>query len=197
MAALRKCSLVAAFVLVLGLAPWRAEALVISVSDTQGQTVSGQNFNFAFAGLPSPGTGGIFELVMRGDYSGFTTESAVASIDMAGGQLDVGDTANGVISNSISGLSLISSNRTSFAFDDVLWEFSFSLSDALLNAAIADGLFTTNVNLDRGVNAFNPQTAFVRVGLNYTANVPAPGALALLGAGLAAFGFARRNRRLA
>ena len=171
-----------------------ASATFISVAETQLQTSDGQEFNFSFASLPNPGTNGSFSLKMRGDYSGFNSESSLATIDIAGGLLDVGNTANGVISNTISGLSLSSSNKTTFTFDDVQWDFMFTMSDILLNQVIFDSVANFTIDLDPGVHNF-ATSSFVSVGLDYeSVSVPEPSIIALFAAGLFGIGFARRRR---
>lgn len=171
-------------------------ATPFSVSDQQLITRSGQVFNFNFSPVPTSGTTGQFSITLNGDFSGFTTESAVATIDLAGGFLDLGVGGNGIITNTISGLTLNSYNSTTFAFDDRQLDWVFDMSDTLLNTIIADGSITTTVTNDPGVNPFsrvNPD--FVRVGYRYE-SVPEPATLLFLGTGLIGMvGFRRKFKK--
>ena len=171
-----------------------AFAIPISVSDTQAITSSGQSFSFSFPGLPTAGTGGEYRITLNGDYSGFTIESSVATVDVAGGSLTLGDGTqpNGIISNTTA-LTLNSYSITTFAFDDVEQSWVFNIPDGLLATMLSDGTLTSTVQNDQNVNPFqvvNPD--FVRVGFNFEA--PEPASLALLGLGLAGLGFSRRKQ---
>lgn len=176
-----------------------AFATPITVSDQKSITTSGQNFDFNFVGLPATGTAGQFSITLNGDYSGFTFESAVVTADVASGNIDLGDgsQANGIISNSIAGLSLNSYSITTFGFDDVEQSWIFDISDSLFGSLLADGSLTATVQNDSGVNPFNQVNPdFVRVGYSFSSNVnavPAPATLPILGLGLLGFAFFRRR----
>ena len=173
-------------------------AAPISVSDQQAITTAGQAFNFSFGGLPTSGTGGQFSITLNGDYSGFASETSVASVDVAGGSLDLGNqnNANGIVSNSVSGLTLDSYSITTFSFNDVEQSWVFNISDALLALMLGDGTLTASVQNQRDVNPFNEANAdFVRVGYSYQSGVtvPEPHTAMILGLGLAGLAYSRRG----
>ena len=187
----------AAFAVVLWGPTPDAQAIPVSVSDSGAITTSGQTFTFSFTGLPSSGTGGQFSTTLNGDYSGFDAESAVYTLDAAGGSLDLGNGTNGIVTNTVPGLSLASFSQTTYSFDDQELTWTFDMSDSLLSTVIADGTINTTVVNDSGVNAFsaaNPD--FVQVGYAYQSSqsqsVPNPAPLSLMLLGLLAFAGIRR-----
>ena len=60
----------------------------------------------------------------------------------------------------------------------------------------ADSLVNISIDLDSGVNNFNPQTDSISVALEYNVgNVPTPTTIALLGLGLIAIGLNRKRKK--
>lgn len=145
-------------------------AIPISVSNQQLITASGQLFHFNFTGLPDEGTNGQFNITLNGDFSGANSESSVTNLDVALGILDIGNgnLPNGIIANTISGLTLQSYTRQIFESDDIEQTWVFDISDSLLASLLADGALGVVVKNDNGVNPLarrNPD--FVRVGYTY------------------------------
>ena len=194
-----------------------AFAAPISVSNQQAINTSGQFFNFSFAGLPTTGTGGQFNITLNGDYTAVRSkESALVTLDVAGGGLDLGSendgnefVLNGINSNTIAGITLNSFTSTIFvAARDAEHTWVFNISDLLLNALLADGSLTATVQNGVGANsfgAFDPD--FVRVGFTFDSDaavpgqvpsgtsVPEPATLTLFGLGVVALTSARRRAR--
>lgn len=176
-----------------------AVALPIHVDLSQQQliTTDGQLFNFSFPGLLNDGIGkhGQFSVVLNGDYSGANSESSVINLDVALGLLDLGNglLPNGIITNTVMGLTLNSYSRTIYESDDIQHSWVFDISDGLLNTMLADKVLTVRVKNDPGVNALsklNPD--FVRVGFNFDFFVPEPTTSILLVLGL--LGLVARRR---
>jgi len=181
--------------LILGIWSLAAHAVPVSVSQTQNISANGQNFSFLFSGLPaSDGTGGFFRFFARGDYTDPKFETALITLDGLGGSLKVNE--NGIVSNSITGLSLSSNNTTpgGGGVDQTL-DFIFALSGSLLDTLLADSSITVDVDNSGDVDAQSSYQDFVQVGFGYygTVSVPEPSAVYLLALGLLGL-FIRRKR---
>lgn len=147
-----------------------AFAIPIVVSNQQAITVAGQLFNFNFTGLPTIGANGQFNITVNGDYSGANSESAVTSLDVASGLLDLGNhnLPNAIISNTITGLTFASYSRIVFESDDIQHSWVFNISDSLLANILMDGTLSVQIKNDVGVNPLsrvNPD--FVRAGYRF------------------------------
>lgn len=178
-------------------------AAVVSLAERQAITQPGETFEFNFDKLPaSDGTGGYLIVVLNGDYTGHNRESAVVTLDAADGMLDVGGRRkNGVITNTIAGLTLKRHKSTEFGLNDHRRRWRFAVSGSLLDALLADDQITVNIQNDPdvGINRMvNPD--FVRVRLIYNespAVIPIPPALPLLLTALIALAaVARRHRHV-
>ena len=148
-----------------------AAAAPVTVSDSQSITSAGQLFNFNFLSLPTTGTAGQLRITLDGDYSGFDSEAASVTLDVAGGTLRIGDSTqvNGVTSNTISGLTVGSYNSSTASFNDTQQNWVFDLSDSLLAALLADGTLSVAVQNDSGVDVFgevDPDFVTVRLDFN-------------------------------
>lgn len=170
-----------------------AQATLITLNDTQNQTVSGQNFTFNFSGLlASDGTGGEFILHAQGDYDGRCDETLSWDIDgivSAGPVGGFNDVACGGIPEQGGPFDFANVFQS---FGNIEFQRTYTLSGTDLNAILADGALTIFVDLDANVGLFDPPN-FVEVTLNYD-SVPEPATLALFGLGLAGLGFARRKK---
>lgn len=161
-----------------------ASATVI-LQDSSPQTVVSEDFNFVFAGVPAPWVGGgIFTLTARGDYS----------TDGVGLNEEINWNIDGLVSGvaDVSPLSPEVTILTTFGLDDISWEAIYSISAADMTAIVDDGTVNIGIDISDGVGVFN-SAAFVDVALEYN-SVPSPTTLALLGLGLAGFGFGRHKR---
>lgn len=160
-------------------------ANAVLLTDSASQTSTGQLFNFALAGPVSDGSSGTLTITSQGDYSigPFPgQESWDISIEGLFSQNDVVPTDGNII--------------TEFSFDNVLWEIDFILSGAIMSQITADNLVNISIDLDSGVNNFNPQTDSIAVALEYNVNnVPTPTTLALFGLGLIAIGLNRKRKK--
>lgn len=178
-----------------------AHATLFTVNEQQAIERIGQSFSFEFLDVPTPGSNGQFSITLNGDYSGSDTESSMVSIDFAGGILDLGAGDNGIISNTITGLTLNTYTVESFADSDRELSWIFNMSDILLGTIIDDGMITANVQNDISVDPLslvNPD--FVWLGFSYdvaapsSVEVPEPSSLSLFMLGVFGLGAWRRSQ---
>lgn len=178
-----------------------AHATLFTVNEQQAIERIGQSFSFEFLDVPTPGSNGQFSITLNGDYSGFDTESSMVSIDFAGGILDLGAGDNGIISNTITGLTLNTYTVESFADSDRELSWIFNMSDILLSTIIDDGMITANVQNDISVDPLNRvDPDFVWIGFSYdvadpsSVEVPEPSSLSLFMLGVFGLGAWRRSQ---
>lgn len=163
-----------------------------SVSGSETQTVSGENFNFLFAGLPQPfdGSGGTLTIRARGDYGKSTPDEFVTwDFDSLGIGGDIGP---------VLGATIIAEYPPA-PFNDTEWTQSFAISSPDLFTALVDDAVSIDVNLNfenfLGVNCCFSDTGipFVEVALEYRP-VPEPTGALLFAIGFGAIGWGCNSR---
>lgn len=168
------------------LAPTTASAA--DFVETQAQTVSGQDFSFIFADVPTPLGDGMLSFLVRGDFT--IGSSLQESFDI---------NAEGIFAQT--GIQATASNLVqSFGDNDNLFEVSYALSLSELSALAADGSIGVDVNFGSGVGAGLSANPFVETSLSFVsaqAAVPEPSAWALMVLGFFGLGamMRRRNNR--
>ncbi len=155
-----------------------ANASLISLSEQQEITETGQSFSFSFDSLPmSDGDTGLLGITLSGDYSPRNppplAEGATLSIDGEVGILELFNLSSSpaIFSNSIVGLSLVDS---AFAGGGnlVTLEYLFEISESLLTSMVSDSSLLINIQNTSDVN-FNPNDdGFVRVDFSYNSGNP-------------------------
>jgi hypothetical protein len=189
---MRKAKITAVVTSLMLLGPLSAFATPVSISEERDITQDGQSFNILFTGLPSSdGTGGIFSFYADGD---FTTgvESARVRLDFGNGSLRLNE--NGVVWNTISGLSLLANNtQPQLSTVRRILDFQFYVSGPLLDSLLANNQIRVRLNNSYFVDDQAHYRDFMRVGFEYS-SVPEPTTMALFGLGLVALGFASRRR---
>lgn len=171
-------------------------AASINVSDSQDIISQNQGFTFIFNDLSdSDGTGGAFFVNASGDINAGVEH---VDFDLGVGIVRLDDT--GVVSSSISGLSLVSFNSQEIlCCFDVSFQATFSVSAALLDVMLADNQITVNVQNSFGVEPHNflgkegTDPDFIEVGFSYS-TVPIPASFWLLGSALGLLVRMRRKR---
>lgn len=169
-----------------------AIAAPVVLNQSQNQTFDGQNFTFSFNGLSSAASGGTFILRARGDYDGATEEALSWNLEGVSSGGPVGGFVNG---NGVGG-------PFDFAtvyqpLGNIDFQRTYTLTLAELNAILADGSLTLDVDLDASVGLFDGPN-FVEVTFLYddiVGQVPEPASIALLGLALAGLGAARRTAK--
>lgn len=186
--------ILASLLLALGIVATTANSALVTLNDTQTQTVSSQDFNFNFSGLASSdGTGGTFVLHAQGDYDGLVTETLGWDID-------------GLLSESAVGGFVGGAGGVGGPFDfvnvfqslgNIEFQRTYAISAAVLDAILADGMLNIFVNLADDVGLFQPPN-FVEVTLSYNSGVsevPVPAALFMFAPALLGFlGLRRRTK---
>ncbi len=162
-----------------------ANASLITLTDTQSQTIAGQDFVFGFSAVaPSDGGDGLLELLIRGDFTIGASLGESFDFDM-----------ESVFSGT--GLQATAGNLiTSFNSNDNLFSITQVISASDLNLILSDSSIGLNVNYASGVN-LNLSTAFITATIQYndnSASVPVPASIALLGLGLVGVGFSRKKK---
>jgi hypothetical protein len=169
--------------LFLSFASLAANATILT--QTQAQTVAGQDFTFTFANLSKNFSGnGTLTLSARGDYStGVSDEFIVAAAEGV-------NFTNSSYANKATG-STITAN-------DTQWTRKFNLSHSQLDTLLADGTLTFTAFLSSGVDIISAQSA-VSVIFEYSplavTTVPEPGSMLLLGIAVAGLSVARRRKQ--
>lgn len=168
-----------------------AQAGLITLTDSAAQTVDFENFQFIFAGLedPVPGTGGTFELEVRGDFHSPPGESADFDLEgVISGNLNINN-ADSAIFDGVSGQQTLIS--------------SFSLTPGEVASLLVDNSLTIDIDFLQSVHDFDDlyPNPGVTVSFTYDAAadadaVPEPSTFALLGiGGLALVGYGWRRKR--
>lgn len=180
-----------------------ANASLISLSEQQEITETGQSFSFSFDSLPmSDGDTGLLGITLSGDYSPRNppplAEGATLSIDGEVGILELFNLSSSpaIFSNSIVGLSLVDSALAGGG-NFVTLEYLFEISESLLTSMVSDSSLLINIQNTSDVN-FNPNDdGFVRVDFSYNSGNPvvdasAPATVSLVLVGLIAMAMRRR-----
>ncbi|GAB2894420.1 hypothetical protein GCM10027046_24310 [Uliginosibacterium flavum] len=173
-----------------------------TVSQSQDITQSAQTFTMGFIGLPAnTGSFGTFTLKASGDFSDNFGTSEGFSLDFDGlGSLFINE--SGVLSNSVSGLSLLSFSSVNIVdFYDETITATFSLGSSLLSSMLADNQAVFNIQNASQTDAYYVQAYpgtdpdYVSMSLQYNvAAVPEPATTAMLMAGLGILGMMVRRR---
>lgn len=195
----------AAFVAALGTAT-AAQATTISASASIVET--GQDISFATAAPDYTGGAGQLTITLNGDFSyNFRNrEYAAVTLPSLAGQLMLANDPgrNNVTSNTISGLSLVSSSATeTLRYYDALIEYTFDISADAMAELLADDVFDMNIALGPLVNPnASYDEDYVSFALSYTdlsaetlPAVPLPASAPLLLAAVGGFGMLRRRKK--
>ncbi|MEM9839938.1 MAG: PEP-CTERM sorting domain-containing protein [Pseudomonadota bacterium] len=170
------------------------------LTDTQFFSVTtGQDFTFEFLN-PDANAGGTGTLVLdlKGDYipislnlPGFEFVTLTFDGVMGAAVIENGS----VTSNTIVGLTLDNITEDTAFNDDEQFQATFIMSEALLNMALSGGVLRAVLDNSSGVNLVDGND-FNSFSLTYNASqVPVPGALPLMAAGLGAIATRRRKSK--
>ncbi len=184
----------------LAAAPMIANAVPISIFQSQNQTVEGEQLDFDFSPIPAAAGNSGFIQIASGpgstfDLSGLATERFDVFLDgFAVGRYDCPPTPSHITIATCAG----SSGRNTF---DLVLSFADILADFGVNVGglIADGALLVTVDFGpRSTPGLSGSRNRLDVTLSYetaAAAVAEPGTLALLGFGLVGLGLMRRRRQ--